>query len=195
MTIDRHLILINIITALIYVVLFAIQDWGFQQHSEVASLIFLPHGWRIVSFFLFKFKALPGLYVGHVLTCMIFFNDFNTYWLMYMVTSIPGTFALPAVYCLLKAIGYDLLATRPEYPVVPWSSYLLMGAIATAFNGLLVQLVFSLGRSAAYQWDIVFSYMIGDMIGFVTFTGSLLLYFRWQRRRHYIRSSSTLPTE
>ncbi len=179
----RSLLLINFMTLLIYVMLFWLQDYGFQQASTIASLIFLPHGWRVVSFFLFKFKALPGLWAGHIATCMIYFPDFAETPITYVMTSSASVAGLPLMYLLLKRLGWDLFAVRKDYPVIPWTSFMAMGLIATAWNGLAVSAAFALTSERAFDVNIILQYGVGDTIGMVTFVGALIAYFRWQRRR------------
>lgn len=175
-----RLLLINLAIAGIYVGLFAAQANAMSESLFWASLVFLPHGWRIVSFFLFRFKGLPGLFVGHLATCLIFFGNPAEIGL-YVVTCLQGTLILPAFYLLLKAMGKDLLAIRPEYPVVPWTSFALLAAAATLLNGVSVALATSAFKGAAINWQQVGQYLVGDFTGAVLFIGGLVLFFRWQR--------------
>ena len=167
----------------IYVLLFAVQDWGFRQNAAAASLIFLPHGWRVVSFFLFRFRALPGLLLGHIATCVIFFPDFTEMPWTYIATCVASVIPLPLVYLALRALGWDLLATRDGYPVVPWTSFALMGVIATALNGLAVSSVYVVTDGRDIDIAQLMQYAIGDAIGMAVFVGALIAYFRWERRR------------
>lgn len=188
-------LLITLGIAITYVLLFAVQDYGFSQNSKVASLVFLPHGCRILSFFLFKYRSIPGLWIGHYATCAIFFPDFADHMVLYAFSTLPGVLTLPVVYFVLKAIGIDLLAPRKEYPVVPWTSLVLLAAIATLANGLLTQAVYAIGRGVAYNLELMFAYMIGDAIGALLFVSALIAFFRWQRQRAQRASSNALPTE
>lgn len=171
----------------IYVLLFAIQDWGLRQNSAAASLIFFPHGWRVVSFFLFRFRALPGLLLGHIATCVIFFPDFADIPLTYIATAVASVTPLPLVYLALRALGCDLLATRPSYPLVPWTSFALMGVIATALNGIAISSVYVITDNRSIDVGQLLQYAIGDAIGMAVFVGALIAYFRWERRRAVAR--------
>ena len=175
----------------IYVFLFAFQDWGFRQNSAAASLIFLPHGWRVVSFFLFRFRALPGLLVGHIATCVLFFPNFTEMPWTYVATCIASVTPLPLVYLALYALGWDLLAPRKAYPVVPWTSFALLGVIATALNGVAVSSVHLVTASRDIDVNQLVQYAVGDLIGMIVFVGALLFYFRWDRRRRLAASTQS----
>lgn len=177
-----RLTMINIAVALIYLGLFAAQASAMSESLFWASLVFLPHGWRIVCFFLFRFSALPGLFAGHLATCLIYFGD-PTDLPLYVVTSLQGTLVLPFFYVVLKWLGKDLLATRPEYPVVPWTSFATLAMAATILNGVLVAAATASYQNSAINWTQVSQYLVGDFFGAVIFIGGLIAFFRWQRQR------------
>lgn len=173
---------VTLFVAGVYVFLFWLQDFGFQQNSQIASLAFLPHGWRIISFFLFRFQGIPGLLLGHVATNALFFDNFATDPMIGITTSMASVAILPLAYVLIRKLGRDLLATRPEYPVVPFTNLLALGAIATLLNGVAVQSVISLLTGNPVRWDLVQLYMTGDLVGMLLFVGALIAFFRFQRR-------------
>ena len=180
---STRLLTINALTAFIYVSLFALQAQAMDGNQFWASLVFLPHGWRVLSFFLFRFSAMPGLFVGHLATCFIFFGSIEENWPLYVITSLQGTYTLPFLYLALRALGLDLLATRKEYAVVPWTSFVGLTVLATLFNGVLVAIAGALYFDQPMNWEQVRQYMVGDMIGALLCITGLLLFFRWQRLR------------
>ena len=180
---STRLLTTNALTAFIYVSLFALQAQAMDGNQFWASLVFLPHGWRVLSFFLFRFSAMPGLFVGHLATCFIFFGSIEENWPLYVITSLQGTYTLPFLYLALRSLGLDLLATRKEYAVVPWTSFVGLTVLATLFNGVLVAMAGALYFDQPMNWEQVRQYMVGDMIGALLCIAGLLLFFRWQRQR------------
>ena len=100
---------INAFTALVYFGLFALQLQSMSAGIYGVSFIFLPHGWRVLSFFLFRFSAMPGLFTGHLLTCLVFYGSVSDNWPLYLVTSLQGAYTLPLIYLVLTLCGVDLL--------------------------------------------------------------------------------------
>ena len=178
-----RLVLINFLIAAIYFGLFAAQSVAMTESLFWASLIFLPHGWRLVSFFLFRFSGLPGLFVGHLATCIAFFGQVEETIGLYIITSLQGALSLPIIYLALKSFGLDLLATRSDYPVVPWTSFAWLGALSTLANGVLVAVANAWFFNSAVNWQQAGQYLVGDFVGAVVFIAGLVFFFRWQRHR------------
>lgn len=174
---------INAFTALVYFGLFALQLQSMSAGIYGVSFIFLPHGWRVLSFFLFRFSAMPGLFTGHLLTCLVFYGSVSDNWPLYLVTSLQGAYTLPLIYLVLTLCGVDLLKKRKDYPVVPWTSIVFLTVFATLFNGPLLEIANSVYFDIPPNWTEVEQYMVGDMIGALLCIAGLLLFFRWQRRR------------
>ena len=170
---------INAFTALVYFGLFALQLQSMSAGIYGVSFIFLPHGWRVLSFFLFRFSAMPGLFTGHLLTCLVFYGSVSDNWPLYLVTSLQGLYAttyLPGPYSLRRGP----IKKRKDYPVVPWTSIVFLTVFATLFNGPLLEIANSVYFDIP-NWTEVEQYMVGDMIGALLCIAGLLLFFRWQR--------------
>ena len=178
-----RLLAVNAFTALVYFGLFALQLQSMNAEIYGVSFIFLPHGWRVLSFFLFRFSAMPGLFFGHLLTCLVFYGSVSDNWHLYLVTSFQGAYTLPIIYFVLTLCGVDLLKKRKDYPVVPWTSIVFLTVFATLFNGLLLELANAVYFDLPPNWIEVQQYMVGDMIGALLCIAGLLLFFRWQRLR------------
>ena len=178
-----RLLTINALTGLVYFLLFAAQSTAMNESYYWASLVFLPHGWRLVSFFLFRFSAIPGLFLGHLATCLYFFGQGSENFWLYVATSVVSAGALPMFYLLVKASGTDLLAPRDEYPVVPWTFFAMLGLAGTLLNGTLVAMANAWYHVAPINWEQVGQYLVGDFVGAVLFVGGLIAFFRWQRHR------------
>ena len=178
-----RLLAVNAFTALVYFGLFALQLQSMNAELYGVSFIFLPHGWRVLSFFLFRFSAMPGLFFGHLLTCLVFYGSVSDNWHLYLVTSFQGAYTLPIIYFVLTLSGVDLLKKRKDYPVVPWTSIVFLTVFATLFNGPLLELANAVYFDLPPNWIEVQQYMVGDMIGALLCIAGLLLFFRWQRLR------------
>ena len=105
----------NFLVFSLFVILFILQDFFFNvlQNSSLplaASLIYLPHGLRVLSTLIAGSKILVGLFMGHFITGMYihysnglsaFFTD-PTIVLLILITSTISTFCVFFFYQTFK---------------------------------------------------------------------------------------------
>ena len=116
-----------------------------------------------LSFFLFRFSAMPGLFAGHLLTCLAFYGSVSDNWPLYLATSfkvlirytsLPGSYSLRR-RPIKKAKGLSRCT-------LDFDSF--SDCICHLFNGLLLEIANSVYFNPP-NWIEVKQYMVGDMIG------------------------------
>ena len=167
----------NLIVFFLFIVLFILQDFFFKivQNSALplaASLIYLPHGLRVLATLIAGSKILFGLFMGHLVTGMYihysssattFFNDPNTA-LLILITSIISTFCVFVSIKLLKNLDDG---SRE----ITLKTILLISILSALINSLFVNLTYYLFID---DWSInnqILQYFFGDI------TGSIILFY------------------
>jgi len=161
----------NFLVFCLFIVLFILQDFFFKilQNSPLplaASLIYLPHGLRVLATLIAGSKILFGLFMGHFVTGMYihysnnlstFFNDPTTVLLIF-ITSAISTCCVFVSIKILRNINNGLHE-------ITLKTILLISILSAVINSLFVNLTYYLFIEG---WSInnqIFQYFLGDIIG------------------------------
>ena len=161
----------NLLVFCLFVILFILQDFFFKalQNSSLplaASLIYLPHGLRVLATLIAGSKILVGLFMGHFITGMYihysnglstFFSDPTTILLIF-ITSTISTCCVFVSIKLLKNLDNRLNE-------ITLKTILLVSILSALINSLFVNLTYFLFIK---DWNInnqIFQYFLGDIIG------------------------------
>lgn len=153
-------------------ILMPIQGLFFPEFASFASLLYLPHGVRILAAWLLGWRAtvalLPGVFISFSL--MIGMGVFEPSRLFAVVVAIT---AAPATFHLLYYFGWDFAPRADRTPC--WPCIMGVGVIVSIIISLLTNLSFG-SNPADY-----FAYLIGDVAGL--FFLMLILMFTFRRMR------------
>ncbi|KIC10808.1 hypothetical protein RA19_09950 [Leisingera sp. ANG-M1] len=177
-----------VITA-VYIVCHGVTAWivtpvqalFLPELTVFASLVYLPHGVRVLSVWLFGWKAVLPLAFGAFLSELMF-TDAGILQLMQpvLLESIAvGAVSALAAFGLFRLLGRPLhagLARRME-----WKWLLAAGALASVINSLGQSVVFSGLIFPGDQLPVMAVYAAGDLIGLTACMVALMLIFRWLR--------------
>lgn len=139
--------------------------------SKLVSLIFLPHGIRVLAFVFYGWKAtiylIPGVYLMWFLS--VFGNNVGLN-IFAPIVSLAACW----VGCI---VARYILVTKPSLETpLSWKSTVLMGFLATVLNGTGLSLL----HNQSLSLDLL-GYMIGDMLGLAITLLILMLIFRFLR--------------
>ncbi|WP_370281971.1 hypothetical protein [Pseudooceanicola sp.] len=160
------------ITAL---VLTPLQARLFPEVTVFASLAYLPHGVRVLSIWVWGWRAVPGLMLGAYFSELLFTPEAAS-----NITE-PVLFFSILVGALSALIGFEALriagvvdrAGRGRR--VRWHRILLVGLVTSVLNSLGQSFVFS-GQIAPVNWGPVMAvYAFGDLVGLCLVALALVL--------------------
>ncbi len=154
-------------------VVLPVQNLFFPEYTSRASLLFLPHGIRVLAAWLMGWRAvlalLPGVFLSFFYVAGLeVFSPSRLAGIFIAVTIAPATFEL------FRLLGINL-APRPERTPC-WICIMIVGLVASVAGSMLTNLAFG---SAPVDY---FAYVIGDMAGLFFLMLALMLIFRWMRR-------------
>lgn len=145
------------------------------QFANFTSLIFLPHGVRVLSAWLFRWRAvpylLPGVLAGHL------FNYGPVMTPQLFLGMVVGLVCAPLAFALMDRIG---LAFRPGASQrTHWRDIVLTGAVASVFNSVLTSLAYGNGLATTS------ARFLGDIGGTVVCLAILLVVLRLRDRMRW----------
>jgi hypothetical protein len=146
--------------------------------TDYASLVFLPHGIRVLSIWLFKERAIIPLFLAHLFAYMHFFwigeSAFANLGLV-----LVGTFCAPIAFVLVGATGIDISTKNAK--LVHWRAILLIGFLASIINSIGNSFLLSPTIHPSMHLSTAATYLIGDTIGVLAVLFILLFSFRFLR--------------
>ena len=154
----------------------------FVSHITVfASLMYLPHGVRVLTTWLLGWKAIAPLFAGSFCAHFLFTSasDRAITDPVLFQSLFVGAFSAYAGFLILRAFGRNIYAD--ESRTLSWKWLLIVGAIASVFNSIGQSIVF---YGLIYPEEALAAlaiFAVGDLVGLVTTMIALLLIFRWIR--------------
>ena len=147
-----------------------------------ASLIYLPHGVRVLATWLLGWKTFFPLFAGAFLSELLF-TPAQT--LTFTEPVILGSIAVGAIsayvgFVIANVFGRDLNVGRVR--TMHWKWLLVVGTIASVFNSVGQIIVFSGLIVPDDVFVVLATYAIGDLVGLVVSMLVLMIVFRWIRR-------------
>lgn len=141
--------------------------------TDYASLLFLPHGVRVIAAWLYGWRSVfylaPPSYATHFWRLDGEFVSWAVFFMPFI-----GMVCVAATFAVLARLGADL-RLRPGY-LAPWKDVLLVGALASGVNAVATNLL------AQNTTDTMLFYLLGDVLGMITVFVVLMLSFKYARR-------------
>lgn len=137
-------------------VLMPLQNVFFPEYPSRASLLFLPHGVRVLSAWLLGWRAIFALLPG-VFLVFAFLGGTDVFLPSRLIAIAIAVTTVPAVFYLLRWVGWDLLPRPDRNPC--WSCVMVVGIITSFLVSGLTNLAFG---SASVEYV---AFLIGDISG------------------------------
>lgn len=158
-----------------------IQSIFFPELTLFASLVYLPHGVRVLATWAYGWRAIPPLVVGVGLSAYIFTpsEDLNMLEPALLEGILVGAVSAFVAFELMRFFGRDCYFRGSRK--LNWKGLIAVGALASAIN--------SIGQTAVYSGLIglrhvpgaLFVYALGDLVGLIVCMVALMIIFRWFR--------------
>ncbi len=155
-------------------VLMPLQNMFFPEFPSHASLLFLPHGVRVLAAWLLGWRAifalLPGVFIVFALI-----GGWDVFLPSRLLAMGIAVTTVPAVFYVLKWLGWDLFPNPNRTPC--WSCVMGVGVITSILGSLLTNLAFG---SAPEEY---IAFLIGDISGLFFLMLGLYFAFRYIDRK------------
>ena len=150
--------------------IFPLQEQFFNFGILSGSLIFFPHGVRILSIMLGGLWILPGLFVAHLVTAVYHLEVLN-----YTEVFIRAVLSIMSI-----SLPYYLLNLKE----ISLKNILMMAILSSLLNSLFQSLHLQISKINLDPY-LIFSYLIGDLLGCL-----VIFYFVKYIKNLYINFSS-----
>jgi lipid-A-disaccharide synthase-like uncharacterized protein len=180
---ELEVLLIVVVT---YLIAFAIVQFGISKIQTAilddnssyfyASLIFLPHGVRLLAAFLLGARSIFPLFVASLAGQWLFFNpEPYAFWAL-----LPGCVSCYLAIRLIALTGIQFI----EGPInlVTWRQLMLIGFLGAVLNGLGIMVVYLMnGASELSVLPRLFVYILGDTVGALVLLVGFLIVRRFMK--------------
>lgn len=158
-----------------------VQRYFLADITIFASLVYLPHGVRVLATWLFGSKAFFPLLAGATLAEILFTPDsVRSHLDPAILESIAvGAFSAPLSFEILRLFGRNLYAKQARR--ISWKWLILAGALASGINSVGQSIVFRGLILPDEFMSVLAIYAIGDLVGLIVTMIVLMMIFRWIR--------------
>ena len=171
----------NILVFLLFNLLFIIQWFLIKSFQSLdiafaASLIYLPHGLRVLATLIGGTKILPGLFFGHLISGFFFhYVDFN-FVLLEMLNNmslknmlIVVLTSLGSTYAVIMSI-YFLNLNLKIIKNISLKTIFIISIISSIINSFFTNSIYYIGYDNWHVSEQFFQYILGDVVGaFIVF--------------------------
>ena len=153
-----------------------IQSWFLA--TGYASLLFLPHGVRVLAVFLYgPGRASLYLLIASIVSLLLSDNQMDKSFLTMIMQTLTGALCAPLAYQLLKfSFGSNHISLGSVSPKT-WRGILTVIIVSSLLNGLFQTLSIGFGNTGIADVVLSLKYTVGDIVGaiFVLFVANFLL--------------------
>ena len=140
--------------------------YNFDELDWTGSLVFLPHGVRVIGICYFGYKAIPSLYAAEITGPLLVYPQY--YFDVWPAASIASMLSVVMAVELVKWSGRNV----KENIIAPknfsnYRSLALVVVLSALFNAISANVVTSLMANVVIDGVVVMRFFIGDVLGAV----------------------------
>ena len=140
--------------------------YNFDELDWTGSLVFLPHGVRVIGICYFGYKAIPSLYAAEITGPLLVYPQY--YFDVWPAASIASILSVVIAVELVKWSGRNV----KENIIAPknfsnYRSLALVVVLSALFNAISANVVTSLMANVVIDGVVVMRFFIGDVLGAV----------------------------
>lgn len=152
----------------------------------IGSLLYLPHGCRVIFYCFFGARSLPALYAAEITGPTLVWGDqYLDYW---TVASISSILSIVVAVEIVKwsrdsTFNYNILK---KVNFANYKFLIFVIILSALFNSIFTNLILSLINGVNIGVEVIARFFIGDVLGSVAFIMFLMMLFNLlQQRRLY----------
>mgnify|MGYP003330898748 FL=1 len=161
---------------------FATPDKGW-----VGSLVYLPHGCRVIFYCFFGVRSLPALYLAEITGPTLVWGDqYLDYWVFASLSSLLSVVVAVEIvkWSRVSTFNYNILKR------VSFSNYkflIFVIIISALFNSIFTNLVLSMINGVEIGVEVIARFFIGDVLGASAFIIFLMIMFNLLVQRRFYK--------
>lgn len=143
------------------------------ESAQWASLIFLPHGIRVIAAWMYGWQSLLYLLPAHVYLHWARIDIVEAEWSA-LLMPVFGIICVPLVFEIAARLGTDMRLSAGY--TTNWRNVLAVGCAASLVNAIGTNAI------AGNSVEIMVVYLIGDIVGMIVLIILAMLFFRFLRK-------------
>lgn len=155
-----------------YALFYPLQALMVREIDLLATLIFLPHGVKILAAWIFGWRALVYLLPALVWRIV----DGGTINMPRVEFAVMATFLMasaPLAFSVMRAFGIDVIGDRAL--AMNWRVVLFVGLVSSVMNAIAIHLIAFSDLPAQQHLSGMLRVMVGDMVGLLVLLTVLML--------------------
>ena len=182
----KYFIQVTFTTYITAMLVYSLWGWvTFQTLDQgwVGSLVYLPHGCRVIFYCFFGVRALPALYLADITgPTLVWGEQYLDWWYIASVSS------LLSVVIAVEIIKWSKVSSWKHSILlkINFSNYkflIFVIIISALFNAIFTNLVLSIINGVDLTVQVVARFFIGDVFGAACFIAFLMVLFNMLRSK------------
>jgi len=180
----KYFIQVTLTTYISAMLVYSLWGWAtFQTLDQgwIGSLIYLPHGRRVIFYCFFGVRSLPALYLAEITgPALVWGDQYLDWWFIASISS------LLSVVIAVEIIKWSKVSSwkRTILLKINFSNYkflIFVIIISALFNAIFTNLILSIINGVDLTVQVVARFFIGDVIGSACFIAFLMIMFNMLR--------------
>ena len=185
----KYFIQVSVITYIASMLVYSL--WSYITFATldqgwVGSIVYLPHGCRVIFYCFFGARSLPALYVAEITGPTLVWDDqYLDYWTFASIFSLLSVVVAVEIvkWSRVSSFNYNILK---KVNFANYKFLIFVIIISALFNSIFTNLILSIINGVNIGVEVIARFFIGDMLGSVVFIIFLMLLFNLlQQRRLY----------
>ena len=182
----KYFIQVTLTTYIAAMLVYSLWGWvTFQTLDQgwVGSLVYLPHGCRVIFYCFFGVRALPALYLAEITgPTLVWGEQYLDWWYIASISS------LLSVVIAVEIIKWSKVSSwKPSILLkINFSNYkflIFVIIISALFNAIFTNLVLSIINGVDLTVQVAARFFIGDVFGSACFIAFLMVMFNMLRSK------------
>ena len=185
----KYFFQVSLITYIVSMLVYALWSeitFATLDKGWIGSIVYLPHGCRVIFYCFFGVRALPALYLAEITGPSLVYGDqYLDYWTF---ASLSSLFAVVVAVEIVKwsrvsTFNYNILK---KVNFANYKFLIFVIIISALFNSIFTNLFLSNINDIDIGVEVIARFFIGDVLGSVSFIIFLMIMFNLlQQRRLY----------
>lgn len=164
------------------------QSMIIPEATVFASLLYLPHGVRVLATWAMGWRAIAPIIAGSSAATWLFTpaNELTLLGAGLLQSILVGALCAFVAFELARLAGFNFYCGRAKR--LNWKCLILIAAISSVINSVGQTFIFAGVIGLDQLIGVLVVYAIGDLLGLVACMVSLMFFFRWTRLYHASRN-------
>ena len=176
--------LITYIASMLVYTLWSSITFATIDKGWLGSLVYIPHGCRVIFYCFFGVRSLPALYAAEITGPSLVWEDqYLDYWTFASISSLLSVVVAVEIvkWSRVSTFNYNIL-NKVNFANYKFLIFVII--ISALFNSIFTNLVLSLINKVDIGVEVIARFFIGDMLGSVVFITFLMILFNLLQQRN-----------